>query len=683
VNQHPSPNKPSKTTSLSRRFSFALIVVIATLLIGFSIVAILFNSKRIENEMETRLNNAVEFAQNSLATPLWNLDYAVVKGFVDALFLDESIAFIRISWRNQVAVEEKRPGFELGNLESPGSSEFFRHEDFIVKTSDIHFKGNLVGNIMVVMSREHLKKQARLQVAGILALSVLIVGAIWITTIIITKRYISSPLLRLQRSASSIAHGDLDTLVEKDTEDEIGILATHLDLMRESIKDLFHELHESKVKIEEYSRTLENKVDIRTRELARSVEELQALGEVSQAVSSSLDLERVLKSIVRHAVQLSKADAGTIYEFNESEQVFLPRINHGLSEKFVDELRKSKMRLGDKTLIGRAALKKAPEQISDLVDRPDYPLPHVLEFGFRALLAIPLFREDRLIGGLIVRRKQPGEFALSVVTLLQTFAAQSVLAIHNARLFKEIEEKGREIEIANKHKSEFLANMSHELRTPLNAILGYTELILDNIYGEAPAKIREILERVGKNGRHLLGLVNNVLDLSKIEAGRFTLSLGDYSMSELVQTVITSVEALASEKKLELKVSVPTDLPTGKGDGQRIAQVLLNVIGNAIKFCEKGEVSVQVTESGESFLVSVSDTGPGISKNDQERIFEEFQQVDGSSTREKDGTGLGLSIAKKIIEMHEGRIWVESTVGKGSIFRFTLPVRVEKQWVQK
>jgi len=221
--------------------------------------------------------------------------------------------------------------------------------------------------------------------------------------------------------------------------------------------------------------------------------------------------------------------------------------------------------------------------------------------------------------------------------------------------------------------------MSHELRTPLNAILGYTELILDNIYGDVPEKIREVLERLEKNGRHLLGLINDVLDLSKIEAGQLTLSLNDYSMGEVVQTVITSVEALAVEKKLELKTRIPQDLSIARGDEQRIAQVLLNLLGNAIKFTEEGEVRVEVTDSDETFLVSVADTGPGISEADQKIIFEEFQQADGSSTREKGGSGLGLSIVKKIVKMHGGRIWVESDVGKGSTFRFTLPVRVDRQ----
>jgi len=349
-----------------------------------------------------------------------------------------------------------------------------------------------------------------------------------------------------------------------------------------------------------------------------------------------------------------------------------------VSQEFIEALRESRLHVGDATVIGQAGINRSPVQIPNLEDVPDYPLPYVKQAGFRAVLALPLLREDQLIGGLIVRRKASGEFPPQVLDLLQTFAAQSVLAIHNARLFREIEEKGRELEVANKHKSEFLANMSHELRTPLNAILGYTELILDSIYGEVPEKIQEVLQRVEKNGRHLLGLINNVLDLSKIEAGQLTLSLSDYSMGHVVQTALTSVESLAEEKKLALKVMIPTDLPTGKGDEQRIAQVLLNLLGNAIKFTENGEIRVEVNVPSETFLVSVSDTGPGLSTTDQNKIFEEFHQADRSSTREKGGTGLGLSIAKRIVEMHGGRIWVESNPGKGSTFRFTLPVRVER-----
>jgi signal transduction histidine kinase len=243
----------------------------------------------------------------------------------------------------------------------------------------------------------------------------------------------------------------------------------------------------------------------------------------------------------------------------------------------------------------------------------------------------------------------------------------------------ELAEKGRQLELASQHKSQFLANMSHELRTPMNAILGYTELIMDHIYGEVPEKISEVLERVQQSGHHLLDLINDVLDISKMEAGQLTLALNDYSLAEVVQTVFSAVQSLAVEKGLALTVSLPDDLPLGKGDERRLAQVLLNLLGNAIKFTEAGEVQVRATAADGAFTVAVSDTGPGISEADQQKIFEAFQQADSSIARKKGGTGLGLSIVKRIIEIHGGRVWVESRLGKGSTFWFTLPIRVEQQ----
>jgi signal transduction histidine kinase len=212
----------------------------------------------------------------------------------------------------------------------------------------------------------------------------------------------------------------------------------------------------------------------------------------------------------------------------------------------------------------------------------------------------------------------------------------------------------------------------------MNAILGYTELILDNIYGEAPEKMRAVLERVQRNGRHLLGLINDVLDLSKIEAGQLTLALNDYSLKDVVHSVFSAVESLATAKRLALKIEVPAALPPAHGDEHRITQVLLNLVGNAIKFTETGEVTINASAQNGSFTVAVRDTGPGIAKADQTKIFEEFQQADNSATRKKGGTGLGLAISKRIVELHGGRIWVESKEGHGSVFSFTLPAKIEQ-----
>jgi GAF domain-containing protein len=428
----------------------------------------------------------------------------------------------------------------------------------------------------------------------------------------------------------------------------------------------------------ENARLLEE-VQARTRELSQSVEELRALGEVGQAVNSTLDLETVLSTIVAKAVQLSGTDAGAIYTFDQLREEFRLRATYGMTEEMIRAISGQRVTFRD-VRMGTATLQRRAVQAPDLRDEPQTPMNDiVLRAGFRAVLVVPLLRPDHIVGGLVVRRKQPGEFPKSTIDLLETFADQSVLAIQNARLFREIEEKGRELEIASKHKSQFLANMSHELRTPLNAILGYTELILDSIYGEPSEKMRAVLERLQANGRHLLGLINDVLDLSKIEAGQLTLSLEDYSLSDVVHGVVSAVEPLAAEKQLAFIADVAPNLPTGRGDGRRLSQVLLNLVGNAIKFTDKGEVAIRASATNGAFTVTVCDTGPGIPVPDQAKIFEEFQQADSSITRKKGGTGLGLSIAKRIIEMHGGRIWVESEPGKGSTFCFTLPVRVETQ----
>jgi GAF domain-containing protein len=326
-----------------------------------------------------------------------------------------------------------------------------------------------------------------------------------------------------------------------------------------------------------------NELRQRTDELGRSVGELRALGEVSQAVNSTLDLETVLSTIVTKAAQLSGTEAGAIYVFDDPQREFRLRATYGMDQELIEAL-------SHRHTLQTSSGRKARQSIS-------------------------------------------------------AFAAQSVLAIQNARLFREIEDKGRQLEVASKHKSQFLANMSHELRTPLNAILGYTELILDNIYGEAPEKMRSVLERVQTNGKHLLGLINDVLDLSKIEAGQLTLSLSDYSLAELVQGVYVAVEPLAAQKSLALRTRIAQGLPVGRGDERRLAQVLLNLVGNAIKFTEAGEVAIEATHADGAFSVAVRDSGPGIATADQAKIFEEFQQVDNTSTRQKGGTGLGLAIS--------------------------------------
>jgi signal transduction histidine kinase len=412
--------------------------------------------------------------------------------------------------------------------------------------------------------------------------------------------------------------------------------------------------------------------------LRESVAELRALGEVTQAVNSSVDLETVLTTIVTKATQLSGTEAGAIYVFDDGKQEFQLRATYGLDESIVAELRRSRIRLGQ-TGVSEAIERRAPIQVSDIQNEPSITLDVIVRAGFRAILYVPLLGAEKIVGALVVRRKQPGEFSKSTIELLQTFAAQSVLAIQNARLFSEIAEKSQQLAEASQHKSQFLASMSHELRTPLNAILGYNELIVDGIYGAPPEKMQAVLKRVESNGRHLLGLINAVLDLSKIEAGQLTLDLADYSLQNVTQTVYNAVEPLAFDKKLAFKAEIASDLPGGHGDERRLTQVLLNLVGNAIKFTDAGEVVIKAGASNGDFQLSVRDSGPGISAADQAKLFQEFQQAENPKTRKKEGTGLGLAISKRIVEMHGGRIWIESRLGQGSTFFVTLPVQVLEQ----
>jgi signal transduction histidine kinase len=685
--------------------------------------------------------------------------------------------------------------------------------------------------------------------AGGLALSVV--------ASLVLARKIAGPIHTLQKGAERIGSGQLDQQIDIRTGDELEALADAFNRMAAQLRQSYE--------------NLEQKVEARTRELAdanagltRSVEELRALGEVGQALSSTLDLPTVLTTIVTRAAQLSGSYGGTVYEFDEATETFHVRASHRVAPEHLAALEAAPIQLGQGA-VGQAGATRAPVETADILDEQQSVAPqtrHILaRQGFRSLLALPLLREQRLLGGLVVWRHEPGRFPREVVSLLETFAAQSVLAIQNARLFREIDEKnraleslsrnleqlyrlstsmqeplsladqltrvldaarqvvnldriyiwsltpdatdlaiiaqagfaeddwrqlagvtiplrevgalaaaceqgvpllfdrqhplpdryrlrppystmaglrvssfliipmiargrtvgvlaadnrnsrrplsshtvdllhtfasqaavavenarlfqdiqdkGRELELASKHKSQFLANMSHELRTPLNAVLGYTELILDGIFGEVPEPIRDSLERARNNGHHLLRLINDVLDLSKIEAGQLTLSLTEYSMSDVIHGVCTAVESLAAEKKLALKVVAAVDLPPAKGDEGRITQVLLNLVGNAIKFTDAGEVVIDARARDGVFVVSVTDTGPGIPHEDQPKIFGEFQQADSSSTRAKGGTGLGLAIAKRVVELHGGRIWVESSPGMGSTFSFSVPVRVE------
>ena len=319
-------------------------------------------------------------------------------------------------------------------------------------------------------------------------------------------------------------------------------------------------------------------------ENARLLEELQArnrdltaLGEVGCAVSSTLDLEVVLKSIVDRAVELSGTDAGSIFYYRPDVGRFELGESSGLGEETVARFRKLDIGTGQ-TGLGEAIAKREPLQVPDVMKRQSNPLRDAaLEAGLHAALIVPLLGSEGALGALLLQRHRTGEFTPSVVSLMQAFADQSAIALENARLFEEIAQKSRELEIASQHKSQFVANMSHELRTPLAAMLGYAELLQEGIYGALPEKSVPVLTRIRSNGKHLLGLINTVLDISKIEAGQFKLNLGEYALGSIVETVMGATESLAATKKLAFKTEVAKGLPYGLGDEQRLTQVLLNL----------------------------------------------------------------------------------------------------------
>jgi signal transduction histidine kinase/HAMP domain-containing protein len=409
--------------------------------------------------------------------------------------------------------------------------------------------------------------------------------------------------------------------------------------------------------------------------LAASVEELKALAETGQAVSGTLDLTQVLDLVASRAMALGQADACGLFRYDRTNRAFGLWRASGLDQAFSEQLRHIRI-LEVETVMGNAIRQHVPVAVSDLMELPNWPLRDAaVGAGIRSVLVVPLVRAERVFGTLVLMRREQAEFPRRTVDLMQTFANQSVLAIQNARLFREIEDKSRQLEVASQHKSQFLANMSHELRTPLNAVLGYTEMLLDGVYGDVTGEALEILEYIQANGQHLLALINDVLDLSKIEAGQLTLALDEYAVQGVIEAVVSVAQPLVQAKGLNLQVNIAKDLPLGRGDERRLTQVLLNLVGNAIKFTDAGSVTITAGADGDLLELAVTDTGPGIAPADQERIFDAFQQVDNSSTRQKGGTGLGLAISRRIVQMHGGTMSVESVPGQGSTFRIRIPLQ--------
>ncbi|CAN5701050.1 ATP-binding protein [soil metagenome] len=501
--------------------------------------------------------------------------------------------------------------------------------------------------------------------AGLRALALLVLGLLIAAAAgALLARRMVVPIRTLQAGAERIGSGELGHRLSIRTGDELEALA--------------NQFNRSAAALEESYATLEQRVEDRTRELTEALEQQTATTEILRVISASpTDVQPVFDAIASSAVRLCEGLHCALFRYDGTQQRLVA--HHGVQPATVAALMARYPRPpAPDTVSGRALRDAAVIHVADIVGDPRFPESQRITAtaGYRAALAVPMMREAQPIGVIFVMRREPEAFSAKQVQLLQTFAAQAVIAIENVRLFTEIQEKSRQLEIASQHKSQFLANMSHELRTPLNAIIGYTEMMADGLYGDVNDKAQGVLERVQANGRHLLGLINDVLDLAKIEAGQLVLAIEEYSIADMVGTVLSATESLAKTKNLTLGSDVPAGLPTGTGDARRLTQVLLNLVGNGIKFTDQGSVEVRARQIGERFELSVVDSGFGIAPEDQNKIFEEFQQVDNTSTRKKGGTGLGLSISRRIVELHGGRITIESEVGKGSTFKVTVPIHV-------
>ena len=409
--------------------------------------------------------------------------------------------------------------------------------------------------------------------------------------------------------------------------------------------------------------------------LATKVDQLEALAAVGEAVSSSLDLDEVLTTIVTHAVALSGTDGGSILEFDPELGQFQVRAAFGTSPEVLDSLRGIRLGLHD-TLVGRAARERVPLQVVDLaVDSGDVHLRTLRDAGWRSLVAIPMVRQDQIVGALVVRRRTPGEVDPETCEFLQTFASQSSLALGNAQLYRRLEQKSAELAVVSQHKSEFLASMSHELRTPLNAIIGFSEVLLERMFGDLTDRQDEYLRDIHSSGRHLLALLNDILDLSKVEAGQMVLDITSVDIRTLLDGCVGFVRERAQRHGLTVTVDVADDAAQVEGDDLRLRQVVLNLLTNAVKFTpDGGRVSVRAYRDGDEVAITVTDTGVGVPEADRDRIFESFQQG-GRAPGTQEGTGLGLTLTRRIVHLHHGRMWLTSTEGQGSTFGFAIPHR--------
>lgn len=529
-----------------------------------------------------------------------------------------------------------------------------------------HWLDALDVGILAEISQEEAFASARSLGVTIFVVGLLIASGLTVVIRVLAKQ-IADPILTVTRSAVRVAAGDLNATSTVFTEDEIGILARTFNQMTERLRRLYN--------------SLEAQVAARTNELAHRVEQLNLINQVGQNANSLLEIKSLLTAVAKLIRETLNYYTVMIILVNEqNEEVYLAAMD---SVEDVDSTKMIvRMPINQSSIITHVAQTAVPLVVNDVSQDARYMLVSALP-KTRSELALPLSVGHTVLGVLDLQSEKINTFSPDDVTVLQTMADQIAVTIQNARLFKEAQDARAEAEEANRLKTQFLTNMSHELRTPLNAVINFAYLLTMGIEGQLTAGQADMLNRIGAAGNHLLGLINDILDLAKIESGRIELIRETIAIGDLVKGVMSTAMGLVRGKNIELLQEVPDSLPEVYADRGRIRQVLLNLVSNAAKFTEKGYVRVFAEQRDNFIVIGVEDTGIGLKPEDIPKAFMEFVQVDGEMTRKAGGTGLGLPISKRFIEMHGGSMWVESEVEKGSIFYFSLPIEQNETFIQQ